>query len=222
MARPVIVSDIEERRATLEPVEFREADQPTLSGYAALFQKETVIGGLWGWREVIASGAFTEALERPDDVRALFNHNPDILLGRTKSGTLTLGIDKKGLNYQVDLPDTASARDVRTLIKRGDVTGSSFAFRVEEDEWDDSEVKKGKLPLRTITKVELFDVSPVTYPAYPQTSVTARSKAQAALEQIPSSDGPPSIDAEAVAVRAEARAAVERARAWVPPSATAS
>jgi HK97 family phage prohead protease len=131
-----------------------------------MFNAETVIGGgMWGFREVILPGAFDEAIES-DDVRALFNHNPDILLGRTASKTLRLKADAKGLHYDVDLPDTAAARDVRTLVKRGDVSGSSFAFRVQQDEdeqWDYSDVKAGKLPLRKILRASLYDVSPVTY-----------------------------------------------------------
>lgn len=192
-----VVSEREERRSVRGAIEFREdGDAAAISGYAAVFDKETVIGGgSWGFREVIAPTAFDEAIER-DDVRALFNHNPDILLGRTKSGTLRLDVDKKGLKYDVDLPDTAAAKDVRTLIKRGDVSGSSFAFRVDEDEWDESDAKKGKLPLRRILRAELFDVSPVTYPAYPQTSVSARSKAQAAV----AADEPPAPVAVPVVV----------------------
>lgn len=175
--------DSEERRSRLETLEFREAeDGASIAGYAAVFNKETVIGGdVWGFREKIAPSAFDEAIGR-DDVRALFNHDPNVLLGRTTNDTLRLSIDKRGLKYEVDLPDTAAARDVRTLIKRGDVTGSSFAFRVDEDEWDETPIKKGGLPIRTILRAELFDVSPVTYPAYPQTSVSARSKVQAMLE----------------------------------------
>jgi HK97 family phage prohead protease len=133
---------------------------------------------MFGFREQIAPGAFNDAI-KDDDVRALFNHDPNILLGRTASGTLQLTTDKRGLKYSVDLPDTAAARDVRELIRRGDVSGSSFGFMVDEDEWDERDVKNGKLPLRTILKASLFDVSPVTYPAYPQTSVSARSRAQA-------------------------------------------
>jgi HK97 family phage prohead protease len=177
------VAEKEERRAVHEAIELRADDaSATISGYAAVFNQETVIGGsLWGFREQIAPEAFDEAI-KTDDVRALFNHDPNYLLGRTESGTLRLKADKKGLRYEVDLPDTAQAKDVRTLIARGDVSGSSFGFIVEEDEWDEREVKKGKLPLRTIRKAALFDVSPVTYPAYPQTSVSARSKAEASVE----------------------------------------
>lgn len=183
---PIVVETGPERRAMREPIAFREAeDSASISGYAAVFNQETVIGGIFGFREQIAPGAFDQAIEA-DDVRALFNHDPNMLLGRTASGTLKLSVDRRGLKYDVDLPDTAVARDVRTLIKRGDVTGSSFGFTVDEDDWDESEMKKGKLPLRTILKASLWDVSPVTYPAYPQTSVSARSKAQAIAEMVES------------------------------------
>lgn len=217
----VVVSEVEERRAMLEPIEFRESeDSATVSGYAAVFNKDTVIGGGgWGFRERIAPGAFDEAITR-DDVRALFNHDPNILLGRNVSGTLRLSVDKRGLKYEIDMPDTQAANDVRTLIKRGDVSGSSFAFRVEEDgeEWDEEPMKKGQLPVRTITRAELFDVSPVTYPAYPQTSVSARSKAQAAVEATARAQA--AIDAAKtpdVTAREAARAAVEQAKAWPTP-----
>ncbi len=178
-----MANDREERRALTDTIEFREADgTASITGYAAVFNQETVIGGgMFGFREQIAPGAFDDAIAA-DDVRALFNHDPNILLGRTLSGTLRLSVDKRGLRYTVDLPDTAAARDVRELIRRGDVSGSSFGFVVEEDTWDESGVKKGQLPLRTLEKLSLFDVSPVTYPAYPQTSVSARSKAQAIVE----------------------------------------
>jgi uncharacterized protein len=159
-----------------------EGDALRVSGYAAMYNRETVIMGLW--REQVAPGAFRSALEGKDDVRALFNHDPNVLLGRTKSGTLTLSEDERGLRYDVELPNTRAAQDVHEMIRRGDVDGSSFGFRIDDEEWDDSPTKKGKLPLVTIRKVELFDVSPVTFPAYPQTSVTARSKGEAMQGQI--------------------------------------
>lgn len=177
-----------ERRAMLGTVEVRAASGDavsTIGGYAAVFNQETLIGGgSWGFREQIAPGAFDDAI-RDDDVRALFNHDPNYLLGRNVAGTLRLKSDKTGLKYDVDLPDTAAGRDVKTLVERGDVSGSSFGFVVEEDEWIDGKVEKDgrmTLPLRTIRKASLFDVSPVTYPAYPQTTVSARSKAAAIAE----------------------------------------
>jgi uncharacterized protein len=172
-----------ERRAIGRPVELRanEGAPSTIVGYAALFNEETVIGSYYGFREVIAPGAFADAITN-DDVRALFNHDVNIVLGRNVSKTLRLEEDETGLRYEIDLPDTAAARDVKTLIERGDVSGSSFAFRVEadeDDEWDYTPVKDGLLPLRTIRKVSLFDVSPVTYPAYEGTTVSARSAERA-------------------------------------------
>ena len=137
-----------------------------ISGYAALYGSETTIAGMF--REVIQPGACRAAIGR-DDVRALYNHNPDYVLGRPKAGTLTLTEDKHGLKYDVVLPDTAWARDLHVSIKRGDVSQSSFSFRVAQESW-----VQGALPLRQIHDLELFDVSPVTYPAYEATSVSAR------------------------------------------------
>lgn len=199
-----------ERRSLSGLVTLRAEGEPTVRGYAAMYNAETVIAGLW--REQIAPGAFATALDGSDDVRALFNHDPNFLLGRTKSGTLRLSEDKQGLRYDVDLPDTQQARDVRELIRRGDVTGSSFGFRIEEDEWDDTPLKRGLLPLLTIRKVELFDVSPVTFPAYPQTSVSARAKgeaSQAALKGFLARQ-----DEMARRDLMRARIAIARAKAW--------
>jgi HK97 family phage prohead protease len=128
-------------------------------------------------------GAFTEAITK-DDVRALFNHDENFVLGRNKSGTLRLAEDETGLKYEIDPPDTSYARDLLTVVGRGDVDASSFAFRVIEDMWeyfeqDDPDEATRTPPLRTIKKCELFDVSPVTYPAYPTTSVSARAKERA-------------------------------------------
>jgi HK97 family phage prohead protease len=213
-----MVAEKEERRALKSPIELRADDaSATISGYAAVFNQETIIGSsMWGFREQIDSGAFDDAV-KTDDVRALFNHDPNILLGRTESGTLRLKTDKKGLRYEVDLPDTAQAKDVRTLIQRGDVSGSSFGFIVEEDDWDEREVKKGKLPLRTILKASLFDVSPVTFPAYEATSVSARSKSKA--EAVTEAEAARVAALEAakpddVKARESMRAALDTAKAW--------
>lgn len=201
-------SGTEERRGLMQPVECREdGGTATLRGVAAVYHEETIIMGLW--REQIAPGAFASALNGTDDVRALFNHDPNFLLGRTKSGTLQLEDSPKGLRYTVTLPETQAAQDVRTLIKRGDVSGSSFGFIVEEDEWDETPTKRGLLPIRTIQQVELFDVSPVTYPAYPSTSVTARAKAEAVTEAMRRG-----VDC-AVRDRQRMRIVLERARMWL-------
>lgn len=168
----------------LAPGEARADGLPQIVGYGAVFNRETVIGN-W-WREQIAPTAFDQAIGR-DDVRGLWNHDPNYVLGRTTAGTLSLSTDARGLKYVDDPPDTTWARDLITSIQRGDVSQSSFAFRVLSERWDEP-TEKGGLPLRTILEVELFDVSPVTYPAYEETTVTARDAA-AALIRPPARDG---------------------------------
>lgn len=149
-----------------------------IAGYAARFN--SVSGDLGGFVEQIAPGAFSRALASSPDVRALFNHDPNFVIGRTTAGTLTLREDSKGLWMEAQPPDTQWARDMATSIARGDINQMSFGFSVPKggDMWgrqDDG------TPLRTLVTVDLFDVSPVTYPAYDSTSVsvTARSAASA-------------------------------------------
>jgi HK97 family phage prohead protease len=139
----------------------------TLVGYAAVFNSPTEIG-TW-FTEVIAPGAFAEAI-RNDDVRALFNHRDSEVLGRTKAGTLRLSEDARGLRYEIDLPDTSLGKDLRVSIERGDITGSSFTFYAKREEWDETVSP----PKRTVLEVELLDVGPVTFPAYPDTEVAMR------------------------------------------------
>jgi HK97 family phage prohead protease len=168
-----------ETRVVDVPMEARAEDGGLrrLSGYAALYDVETTIGGLF--REVLAPGAFRSAVTRVDDVRALFNHDANHVLGRTTSGTLRLTEDARGLRYEVDLPDTQTARDLWTSVQRGDVSQSSFAFSVDAEEWAEP---KAPMPLRVVRDVRLYDVSPVTYPAYNETSVAARSAAEHAIQ----------------------------------------
>lgn len=142
----------------------------TLAGHAAVFGQTAQIRGGY---ERIAPGAFDETLKRGDDVVALRDHDPSLLLGRTSSGTLRLGVDADGLTFEVDLPDTAYARDVRELVARGDLAGASFGFLPGLDEL-------GTAPdgrqLRTHTSVSrLIDVSVVAIPAYDGTSVVLRN-----------------------------------------------
>lgn len=145
-----------------------EADGIRVSGYAAVFGQEADIGG-W-FREIIAPGAFTEAIGR-DDVVFLINHE-GLPLARTRSGTLTLTQDDTGLRMETVLdatdPDVIS---ITGKMKRGDLDKMSFAFLPEIQEWDETQDP----PLRTITKARLFDVSIVTTPAYDGTSIGLRS-----------------------------------------------
>ncbi len=155
-----------------EDVELRvtDDDKPKINGYAAKFGKWSQ--DLGGFVEKIRKGAFDEALEK-SDIRALKNHNSDLILGRNTSGTLRLDTNSVGLRFEVDVPDTTTGRDTVEEIRRGDLSGCSFAFTVLEDDWKYPEA--GPIE-RTIVKVgELFDVGPVTYPAYPDTTVSARS-----------------------------------------------
>ena len=141
-----------------------------IEGYAAVFNKWSEDLGFF--RENIKKGAFKKTLEDEADVRALINHDPNLILGRTKNGTLELEEDNKGLKYLVSLPDTSYARDLRESVKRGDITQNSFGFITIQDKWKQGEGKE--LDERTLIEVKLLDVSPVTFPAYPQTSLTLR------------------------------------------------
>lgn len=148
--------------------ELRADEGAPVIGHGAVFNSQSE--DLGGFREIIAPGAFDGRLD--DDVRALFNHDQNLVLGRTKSGTLRLGLDDTGLTYEVDFPGTTIARDLRESIKRGDIDQSSFAFTVEEDDFADVD----GVIVRTIHRVsQLFDVSPVTYPAYPAADVGVRN-----------------------------------------------
>jgi HK97 family phage prohead protease len=179
-----------ERRAILATAaEFRMADGengPILSGYAAKFATRSE--DLGGFVETIRAGAFTDAIAECD-VRALVDHNPTLILGRNKAGTLRLTEDEVGLHYECDLPDTQAGRDIATSIKRGDVTGCSFGFITVEDEWKTEE----GFALRELIRVHLFDVSAVTFPAYPDTEVGVRSLA--AYRESLKPKGTPRLDA---------------------------
>jgi len=159
----------------LRVMEVRAAEgERRIEGYAATFNDVTDLGY---FREQIAVGAFDGHLA--DDVRLLINHT-GVPLARTTNGTLRLSVDETGLRYEAQLADTTEGRDLYTLIKRGDISQSSFAFSIEEESWDN------KANLRTVNKVgRLYDVSPVTYPAYATTTVAARNAAAAAQEPAP-------------------------------------
>ena len=154
------------------PVELRAASEgkpAQLVGYAAVFNSRSE--DLGGFREIILPGAFDRALSEGHDVRALVNHNPDKMLGRTSSKTARLAIDEKGLGVEVDVPDTQDGRDTLTLVQRGDLSQMSFSFRTLADQWRTEEGE----PIRELLDLELFDVSVVAFPAYPATEVSARA-----------------------------------------------
>ncbi|MFA5436703.1 MAG: HK97 family phage prohead protease [Candidatus Neomarinimicrobiota bacterium] len=159
---------IERRNFPIEELRtITEDDVKHITGYAAVFN--ALSEDLGYFREKIDPGAFTETIIN-DDIRALWNHNSDYVLGRNKSGTLTLSEDQRGLKIDITPPDAQWARDYVASIERGDINQMSFGFETLADRWemiDGNEV-------RTLMKVRLFDVSPVTFPAYPDTEVALR------------------------------------------------
>jgi len=156
-----------------------EADKEarTITGYAAIYNSDSE--DLGGFIERMAPGSFDGRLQ--DDVRVLFNHDNNLVLGRTISGTATLEVDEKGLRYTCQLPDTTYAKDLIELMERGDVTQSSFAFTIEDESWEE---RADGMLIRTVKKVgQLYDVSPVTYPAYTEATSGLRTSAPIEMEQ---------------------------------------
>jgi uncharacterized protein len=170
----------EERRIAVAELRVVSADSgQKIAGHAAKF--DLLSEDLGGFRERIAPGAFAKSIQSAD-VRALWNHDANIVLGRNKSGTLRLSEDSAGLAFEVDMPDTQLVRDmVLAPIARGDVNQCSFGFYTVSDKW----AKVDGEWVRTLLECELFDVSPVTYPAYPQTDVAVRSLKTAQESAVP-------------------------------------
>lgn len=168
------LSDKAERRFFAAGIERRSAEPggpKIFRGYAALFNNLSEDFG--GWREKIAPGFFDSVLG--SDVRVLKNHDPHYLLGRTLAGTAKIGVDEKGLWYEYTDPDTSYSRDLAISIERNDLTQSSFAFALDDEGSKWERQKDGSYIRTLLVASELFDVSPVTYPAYRDTSVGERS-----------------------------------------------
>ncbi|MET0466595.1 MAG: HK97 family phage prohead protease [Chitinophagaceae bacterium] len=146
-----------------------EGSRHVVAGYAAVFNTRSQ--NLGGFVEQVLPGTFRKTIAE-SDVRALWNHNADYVLGRNKAETLRMSEDNTGLHYEVDLPDTQLARDLRESIARGDITQSSFGFATIEDDWG---FTGDDFPLRSLKEVKLFDVSPVTYPAYTDATIGTRA-----------------------------------------------
>ncbi|MFD6970144.1 HK97 family phage prohead protease [Streptomyces sp. NPDC059949] len=164
-----------ERRAVDTEFEVRsEGGKFNFYGYALKWDARSQ--NLGGFRERVAQGATADSIGR-DDIRALFNHDPNLILGRNRSGTLRLSEDSDGLHYEVDMPDTTYARDLATAMERGDVSHSSFGFKTAGPEGDSWAEDDDGFPLRTLQKIALFDVSPVTYPAYADSTSGVGSRA---------------------------------------------
>jgi HK97 family phage prohead protease len=181
-------------------VETRTDGTKAITGYAAVFHRAEEAGTEYRLGkdlvERISPTAFSRAISEKHDARALFNHDPNMLLGRAGAGTLRLSADQRGLKYEIDLPDTQVGRDVAASIARGDLTGSSFAFQVTKQSF----AKADKHDVRNIEDVNLLDVGPVTYPAYQATTTGLRSgECSDAFEAREA--WTKNVEAEAVAVR---------------------
>ena len=152
-----------------------------LNGYAALYNVLSEDLG-WRMRERIMPGAFTRAIEERHDVRHLINHDPSLVLGRTKAGTTDLSEDSKGLKFRTELPDTSYAGDLFASVQRGDIDECSFGFVAVKTAWIDAQDPDNpdyQRSIRELYDVDLFDISTVTYPAYPGTNTTAERSLRA-------------------------------------------
>lgn len=172
-----------------------ETNDPIIEGYIAKFNVWSE--DLGGFIERLIPGAFSKTI-READIRALWQHNPEMVLGRTKNGTLTLVEDDVGLFMRAFPPNTTWARDAVTSIKRGDVDQASFGFDAIRDQWD----WNAKPVTRDLIEVALFDVSPVTFPAYPQTTMAVRQLLRDHAGAPGQELHPPVMDAEQDSARA--------------------
>lgn len=192
--------DIERRTIKAEiRIDTGKMGTPIIRGIAAVFN--SMSEDLGGFREQIVPGAFRSALIG-SDVRALFNHDPSMVLGRSTSGTLRLMETDQGLEFECDAPDTSYARDLMACMKRGDINQCSFGFNVDSggDTWQKDMVGQWTRTIHVISR--LHDVSPVTFPAYPETSCAMRS-----LEKVQAETIPPFDDTEIRKLRLEIEAA---------------
>jgi HK97 family phage prohead protease len=171
------------RQSRTGTAELRTAgDEFALVGYATLYNN--LSHNLGGFLEIIMPGAFSRTLKDAElDCKCLFNHDPSKILGRTKSGTLTLSEDARGLKYRCELdPNNSDHKNLYSAIKRGDISECSFSFRVPDggQQWTEGiDPDSGEAcPLRMLTDVNLLDVSPVCFPAYPNTAVSARARSK--------------------------------------------
>ncbi len=145
-----------------------------VQGYAALFDAETTIAydESRSFIEVIRPQAFARTLKKNKDIRCLYNHDRNLVLGRTKSGTLAIREDEKGLWFECTLPDTQAGKDLAVSLERGDIDGCSFGFQVKKDQWSE----RDGLPVREVLDVDLVEISPCVFPAYQAAKINLRSE----------------------------------------------
>jgi HK97 family phage prohead protease len=228
MAKPIRIvppeGELERRVVSLERCEIRageDGSDPVFTGYAAVFNDLSL--DLGGFRERIAPDAFDASLAADADVRLLFNHDSNLILGRTRAGTLSLSTDEHGLKVEAPLEIKLSyARDLQISMERGDIAEMSFGFRARKDAWDSVDEESG-LPIRELLAADLFDVSPVSFPAYPSTNAEVRAIAARVTElrsiadsdpiaDFPLADADHDWDADAAEERVRAKTGAESAR----------
>lgn len=148
----------------------------TITGAIKYQTESEIFEDWWGdeWVEELASGVFSESLKNRDVV-GLWSHDTGQVLGSTKSGTLRLEDSEERLSFELDLPNTTAGSDAWESIRRGDVDGVSFGMVVNKDKWGNEERDDGKIYKRTILDAELYEISPVAFPAYPANEVSCRS-----------------------------------------------
>lgn len=175
-----IMDSKEVRKIQVDKLEVRTldgTDKRVVGGYVNKFnQQSSLMRDYWGdeFVEVMSDSAFNKTLETKSQ-KALWNHNTDLVLGSVSAGTLNLFTDGIGLRCEITLPNTTWGNDAYESIQRGDVEGMSFGFRCVEDMWSKTEYEGREIYKRTILEVELFEVSPCVFPAYPDSQINCRS-----------------------------------------------
>lgn len=192
------MNDTPEYRNLIVPVTFQHAERaegepPVLTGYAAVFDQVIPIGKYF--REVVRRGAFTKTLENDDIFFLGNNHDKNVPLARTQNQTLRMFEDEHGLGFELELPPTQYASDLHVLVKRGIINKMSFGFTHVQERW--TKATETETALSELLEVRLWDVSPVTWAAYPMTDVKARELYQerCAQRDVPSLE-PPAAEAD--------------------------
>lgn len=175
-----------------------EGDGRKLTGYAVVYN--SLSEELWGFREQFLPGAFTDSLADGHDIRALVEHDHKKLLGRTKSGTLALSEDDRGLRFEIDLPDTTFANDLIASVERGDIDGMSFGFRAVEETYHHDE--EGNTVRRDVIKAEIGEITVTSIPAYSETELSLRVDPNAVAQAKALKNETPLLDAARRKLRA--------------------